>query len=305
MTAASKPVRYFFMRREGPAQAGDPPDWPPVVTRVGAEDVTCAAIQLAAAADGWHAEPLQQVPGMEAIPEHALVVTLDTELGLLEGRGGDEIVALLGVRVEECAPREPDRVTHFVVQPRAGTVLRRLSRPVVAPASTLVLSTYAERGGQSEATLDLRLAPGDLAEMPVWLPDAAIEPLAERAVDRAVLSPRARHLITIEVHAGRVALHGRAELASNAEAAVRELEATPGVLDVADHLLVDESLQDVVEQALAAKGITGVQALAEHGLISLHGVTPDKATSRQAEDIAAGVTGVRGVVNLIEVRATG
>jgi BON domain len=303
MAGATNPVHYLFMRREGPAQEGDPKDWPPATTRVGSEDVVCVAIQLTAAADGWRAAPLQAVPAVAEIPEDALVVTRQSELGFTEGRGGDAVVALLGARVEEVAANEPGRVTHVVVHGREGGLLRRLTRPVVVPAAALVLSTYAERGGLSEATLDLRLTPGELADLPVWLPDEAIEALAEQAVDRAVLSPRARHLITVEVEAGRVSLHGRAELASSAEAAVRELEVTPGVVDVADHLLVDESLQDLVEQALAAKGISGIRALSEHGLISLHGETADAPTRRQAEDIAAGVTGVRGVVNLIEVHA--
>ena len=305
MAATTNPVHYLFMRREGPAQPGDPEDWPPTVTQVGSEDVICVAIQLTAAEDGWRAQPLQQVPVVEDIPENALVVTRDTELGFSEGRGGDAVAALLGARVENDTPKEPGLLTQVVIQARGGPLPWRVTRAVVVPAAALVLSSYAERGGRSEATLDLRLAPSDLADLPVWLPDAAIEPAAARAVDRAVLSPKARHQIVIEVQAGRVSLHGRVELASAAEAAVRELEATPGVLDVADHLLVDESLQDVVEQALAAKGITGVRALAEHGLISLHGEAKDAATRRQAEDIAADVTGVRGVVNQIEVRATG
>jgi RNA polymerase sigma-70 factor (ECF subfamily) len=305
MAATTNPVHYLFMRREDSAQPGDPEDWPPAVMQVGSEDVICVAIQVTVTEDGWRAQPLQQVPSVEDIPENALVVTRDTELAFSEGRGGDAVAALLGARVESDTPKEPGLLTQVVILARGGPLPWRVTRPVVVPASALVLSSYAERGGRSEATLDLRLAPSDLGELPVWLPDAAIEPLAVLAVDRAVLSPRARHLIVIEVQAGRVALHGRAELASHAEGAVRELEATPGVLEVVDHLLVDESLQDVVEQALAAKGITGVRALAEHGLISLHGEVQDTATRRQAVDIATDVTGVRGVVNLIEVRATG
>ena len=146
------------------------------------------------------------------------------------------------------------------------------------------------------------MAAGDLQQATPWMPDAAILPLALDAVDRAVLSPRARHGITLEVSAGRVSMHGRVEIASTAEAATSELEQTRGVVDVANYLLIDESLQDIVEQALMDKGISGVRALAEHGLISLHGEAPDSATRFKAQDIATKVTGVRGVVNRIEVR---
>lgn len=303
MAAGSHPVHYLFLRREGPAQEGDPLDWPTAITRVGSDDVMCVAIQLAAAEDGWRAEPLQRIPPIEEIPENALVLTRDTELGFVLGRS-DETVVFLGCRVEETAPNEPGRVTHVVVYAQSGGLARRLRRPVVVPTTALVLSSYAEHQGQTQASLDLRLSAGDLADMTLWLPDESIEPLASRAVDDAVLSVRARHLMTLEVQAGRVSLHGRAELASHAEAAVAALQATPGVVDVVDHLLVDESLQDLVEQALAAKGITGIRALAEHGLISLHGEAEDPKSRRQAEDIAARVTGVRGVVNRIVVRAS-
>jgi hypothetical protein len=302
MAAGSHPVHYLFLRREGPPREGDPPDWPTTITRMGSDDVMCVAVQLAAAADGWHAEPLQRVPPTAEIPEDALVLTRDTELGLLLGRS-DDAVAFLGARVEMVAPKEPGRLTHVVVQPHTSGLARRPRRPVVVPATALVLSNYAERQGRTEASLDLRFGASDLADMTPWLPDETIEALAARALDGAVLSIRARHLITLEVEAGRVSLHGRAELASSAEAAVSALQATPGVVDVVDHLLIDESLQDLVEQALAAKGITNVRALAEHGLISLHGETEDPKTRRQAEDIAARVTGVRGVVNRIVVRA--
>jgi osmotically-inducible protein OsmY len=119
-----------------------------------------------------------------------------------------------------------------------------------------------------------------------------------------VLSPRARHMLTLEVHAGRVSLHGRAELATSVDEAIGALETAPGVIDVVSHVLLDEALTDQVEVALAERGIVGVTALAEHGLVSLHGVAKDAATRRKAEDAAARIPGVRGVVNRIEIAAS-
>jgi hypothetical protein len=267
------------------------------------DDAACAALQLVATADGWHATPLPSVPPVEEIPENTLVVTRDTEMGFLLGRPGDDLVALLGARVERWASSEPEQLTHIIVFPTAGGVARRQPRPLVVPASAIVLSSYAERAGRAEASLDLRMSPGELAEAIPWMPDATIEQISSGVVDSVVLSARARHMLVTEVHAGRVALHGRAELSTTVEAAVQALETTPGVVEVANHVLVDESLTDLVEQELAAKGITGIRALAEHGLISLHGEAPDAATRRKAEDTAARIPGVRGVVNRIEVRA--
>lgn len=303
MAAASGPVRYLFLRRDGPEREGEPPDWPPPIVDVTSDDRVCAALMLAATAGGWSVTALAKLPAEQDIPADSFVLSRDTALGLLLGRGED-VVALLAARVEQIDAKEPERLTHLVVYPTEGGLARR-PRPTVVPSASIVLSDFVERDGHTRAAMDLRLSATELAELPPWMPDASIEGMASGVVDQAVLSARARHMLTLEVHAGRVSLHGRAELATTAQAAVVALEGTPGVIEVGEHILVDEQLTDAVEQALAAKGITGVRALAEHGLISLHGETPDAATRRQAEDIAARVTGVRGVVNRVEVRATG
>jgi hypothetical protein len=300
MTAASGPVHYLFLRRDGPASEDDPSGWPPAIAEAGSEDFVCVAAQMAVTEDGWQAEPLQQVPDLDDIPENALVVTRNTELGFTQGRSAEVTSLLLGLRVEETSPDRPSRLTHVVVT-RAGVPGRRGGPPIIVPATGLVVTQYLERAGRTEAALGLRYSPGDMAMMKQWLPDTAIEEVASHVVDRAVLSPRARHLLTLEVHAGRVSLHGRAELATSVESAQRELEAAPGVVDVVSHVLLDEALTEIAEQELAAKGITGVTALAEHGLISLHGITKDAATRRKAEDAVARIPGVRGVVNRIEV----
>lgn len=302
MTEASGPAHYLYMRREGAATEDDPRGWPPTIADVASDDVVCVAAQLTPAEGGWRVEPLQAVPAVDDIPENALVVTRDTELGLTQGRATDATALLLGLRVEQDAPREPGRLVHLVVTP-AGTPGRRTGTPRVVPAQALVVTEYRERHGQAQAAIGLRLSPGELQEAKPWMVDPAVEAVAARVVDRAVLSPRARHMLTLEVHAGRVSLHGRSELATNVEAAVQDLEAAPGVVDVVSHVLLDESLTDVAEHALAEKGITGVTALSEHGLVSLHGVAKDAATRRKAEDTVARIPGVRGVVNLIEVGA--
>ncbi len=302
MAAAAGPVHYLFLRSGEAVAADTSKDWPPPKELLGADDVVCAAVQLSAAEQGWEATALDHIPSIEEIPEGALVLTRDSDLGFTTGRPGSA-VSVVGARVELDALRASAHLTHvLVVSADAGAVGRQGARPAAVPADRIVITYYEEREGRTMAALDLRMTASDLGDYPVWTPDAAIMPLAQDAVDRAVLSPRARHAITLEVQSGRVSLHGRVEIASTAEAAVAELERTPGVVDVVDHLLLDESLQDIVEQALASKGITGITALAEHGLISLHGEATTGEMRYKAQDIAAGVTGVRGVVNQIQVR---
>lgn len=302
MTDATGPAHYLFLSREGPATEDDPSAWPPAIADLASEDVVCVAAQLAPAEGGWRVEPLQAVPNVADIPENALVVTRDTEFGFTQGRPTDATAMLLGLRVEDDEPGQPARLVHLIVTP-AGTPGRRGGAPRVVSAQALVITEYQERHGQTQAALGLRCAPTEVQEAKQWMADPAIEAVATRVVDRAVLSPRARHMLTLEVHAGRVSLHGRAELATSVDAAVQQLEAAPGVVDVVSHVLLDESLTDLVEQALAERGIAGVTALSEHGLVSLHGVAKDAATRRKAEDTVARIPGVRGVVNRIEVAA--
>jgi predicted nucleic acid-binding protein len=300
MSASSGPVHYIFLRQADAEPNGAQPAWPPAEAASDGESVVAAAAQLVADAEGWSVTPLGQVPALADIPESALVVTRDTELTFTDERAADDTAHLLALRVEQAGAG--DVLTHVVALPVTGAG-KVAAQPSVVPAAALVLTEYAERGGRSAASLGLRGGPREVSAMPVWLPDSAIQSAAEAAVDRAVLLPHARHLITVETHSGRVALHGRAELESYAEAAEAELLTSPGVVDVTNHLLVDESLKDTVDQALAAASISGVYSLAEHRLISLHGTVDDERTRRKAEDIARKVTGVQGVLNRIEVGA--
>jgi osmotically-inducible protein OsmY len=57
-----------------------------------------------------------------------------------------------------------------------------------------------------------------------------------------------------------------------------------------------------VSEALATKGLGDVGVLCEHGLIVLSGAVKDNATRHQARDIALKVTGVKGVVNNLEIQ---
>jgi hypothetical protein len=224
-------------------------------------------------------------------------------LGLLQGgKRGKAEVELLGVRVVNLESRGVEYASHFVVAalPGAGLGPRR---PVVVPLDGLILEEYVEQGSYAEASLALRLSPSDYPSMPRYLADPIILRQAKRTLDQSILSPRARHGITIEVEAGRMSLHGRAELTSFGDQAKEALLQSPGVVDVADHLLYDEALTDLVHTALLAKGFTTVTVLTEHGLINLRGEAPDGARRYQAEDIAKRTPGVRGVVNDIVIAA--
>jgi hypothetical protein len=306
MEIMTGPVRYLFLRT---ARGHDEVEnWPPTLKPLeGPENVVATSVRLYVANFRWRAESGSGQTGAEDdnhTPAPPLILTRATVLGLLQGgKRGKAEVELLGVRVVNLDGEGVEFASHFVVAALPGSGLG-LRRPVVVPIDGLILDEYVERGSLAEASLGLRLSPGDYANMPRYLADNLILRLAKRTLDRSILSPRARHAITIEAEAGRISLHGRAELTSFGDQASEALLRSPGVVEVADHLLYDEQLTDLVSAGLAAKGFSSITVLTEHGLINLVGEAPDLASRYQAEDIAKRTPGVRGVVNDIAITSS-
>jgi hypothetical protein len=305
------PVRYIFLRTTRGREEVE--NWPPTIKPLEIpENTICRSIKLYSMDTRWKAEcgslggsesgqNDRTAADQEAEPGPPLILTRTTVLGLLQGgRRGKAEVELLGVRVVNLEGRGVEYASHFVVAalPGAGLGPRR---PAVVPADGLILEEYVEQGSHAEASLALRLSPGEYALAPRYLADPIILRQAKRTLDQSILSPRARHGITIEVEAGRISLHGRAELTSFGDQATEALLQSPGVVDVADHLLYDEELTDLVQKALAAKGFASITVLTEHGLINLRGEAPDTTRRYQAEDIAKRTPGVRVVVNDIVI----
>lgn len=300
MAAVSGPARYFFLRQTHGHEGV--PNWPPAVKPLEVpENVVCTAVRLYPDNTKWRAEcdASKEAAGGSTDDQH-LVLTRRTIIGLVgEGRRGRAEVGLLGVRAANPG-KGVEYATHLVVVALPGSGLGP-QRPKIVPVDALVFGEYVEQGDYAEAALDLRLTSGDYARAPEYLPDDVIRRNALRALDLGIQSQRARHGLTIEVEAGRVALHGQAELASFGDVARDVLLATPGVVEVADHLLYGEELKGPVEDALAAKGLGHIVVLVEHNLVNLRGEVPDSKTRYQAEDIAKRIPGVRGVVNDIVV----
>jgi BON domain len=301
MEIMTGPVRYLFLRT---ARGHDEVEnWPPTIKPLeGPENVVATSIRLYVANSRWRAE--SGAIGTEQdirTPVPPLILTRATVLGLLQGgKRSKAEVELLGVRVVNLGGEGVEFASHFVVAALPGSGLGP-RRPVVVPIDGLIVDEYVEHGSQAEASLGLRLSPGEYATMPPYLADSLILRLAKRTLDRSILSPRARHGITIEAEAGRISLHGRAELTSFGDQASEALLRSPGVVEVADHLLYDERLTDLVSAALAAKGFSSIDVLTEHGLINLRGEAPDSASRYEAEDIAKRTPGVRVVVNDIVI----
>lgn len=311
MRVISGPPRYFFLRHERNARevvANWPPDIKPMETP---ENQVGVAVRLYPEEIGWRVELVAKEADLTADAEGAFILSRQTNLGLApEGRSGVLGVALklMGVRVINVDSKGIEYVSHLVVRVTGGMGFGAPSQALVAPIEALLLGEYVERdagrqgqGSGAQATLDLRLTPGETASLPPYLPDPMISRNVTHALDETVVTPQARHSITFEVEAGRVSLYGRPELESLGEEIRAALTRTPGVVDIADHMLYGADLERQVEESLAERGLSAITVLYEHGLINLRGEVVDNATRHKAKDLALRIPGVRGVVNDLRV----
>jgi osmotically-inducible protein OsmY len=297
MPAITGPARYVFLRR---AHGGeDVPRWPPKVTPFQwPENVVATGVRLGRDEIGWRVEAIDGGDAPQTDPTGGLWFSRATAFGRIAGgRPNHAVFELLGARLVRPEEKGPEYASHLIVRLSSGGAWGMPKEAVVVPMDAMVIGGYFERRGQVDvATFDLRLTNDEVALLQPYLPDSAIQRLAEQALDVAVPNPRQRHDMLVEVESGRVALHGSCEFSSTGDAARAELERTPGVIEVVDHMQYDEDILSQVTEALAAKGLGALDVLTEHNLVSLHGVVPDRATAYKARDIALKIPGVRGVV---------
>jgi BON domain-containing protein len=309
MVAATGPARYFFLRRIRGAHE-EVSHWPPELKPLQLPDnQVTVAVLLYPEEGGWRAEMVNDEAALNGDLGGAFVLTRDTTLGATpDDRRIIADLALMGVRVALAGEKGPEFATHLVVRVLDGGGPGAPKRPIVVPIETLVLGQYTERGKRTiaSAQLNLHMSTSDLAQAPAYMPDEAIARYVERTLNEVVPSQRQRHEIKPEVQGGRINLYTDnrfpLELITTGEAAKAALEQTPGVVEVSDHMIYVELLQQQVSDALAAKGLGSLGVLCEHGLIVLSGVVKDNATRYQARDIALKVTGVKGVVNDLEIQ---
>jgi len=297
MPALTGPARYIFLRRVSGEE--NVPRWPPVVKpHQWPENQVALACTLSREEMGWQLGQVELLGVEPPAEETGIRFSRETAFSLTpNGYRNPPVFDLLGVRVVRPSDKSPEYASHLIVRLRPGTGRMMPKDAIVVPIDSMVVSGYFEHGDKVEvAGFALRLTPAALSAMPPYLTDTAILELAERAVDRAVENPRARHELLLEVESGRVTMLGRAELTSTGDQARDALEITPGVLEVADHIIYDEDLVRRVTEALVAKGLGYLTVLSEHNLIMLHGEVPDLKTLHTAQDMALSVPGVRGVV---------
>jgi osmotically-inducible protein OsmY len=110
-----------------------------------------------------------------------------------------------------------------------------------------------------------------------------------------------RSNVAVRIRSGRVFLAGHVTNQRDLQLVADLVGSIPGVQAIHNALVADQDLVVEVAQALAADARTRpaiIRVGASHGWIQMAGEVPDEATRRTAEEVAASVARVRGVLGL-------
>lgn len=140
---------------------------------------------------------------------------------------------------------------------------------------------------------------------PIQRTDVALKEYIDRAFWKDdVLRAIEYSEIDVHVRDGVVHLNGHITSSTSQRRIKNAIRAMPGILEIKDHLILDDKLTLEVAAALGAlehtyacKFFTG----ASHGVISLNGNVSDENVKMLAEQSAASHPNVRGVINHVHV----
>jgi osmotically-inducible protein OsmY len=218
--------------------------------------------------------------------------------GLLEEqtvplRSGQEVWAKDGRagRIDLLLLDSHGHVSHFVI--RKGSLLRR---HVIVPVDWI--------GKIDRRGVWLEMERAALDQLPPYRTDRAIASDVSQALWRdEVLRAIDAEAIDAVVRDGIVTLRGYVSTAANKKRADRAARSVPGVLEIDNQLVTDEEVVIAIAQALARDERTREPRIfvsAKHGVVVLNGRTETAETRAAAEEVAAIVPSVRGVVNYIQ-----
>ncbi len=110
--------------------------------------------------------------------------------------------------------------------------------------------------------------------------------------------------ISVDVENGQVCIMGHVSKEYNNFLVEKIVRSVPGVIRIHNHLVIDHDLSVQVAHALAVDDRTRAFALPVyccHGWVELGGAVPDRELQNAAEEIAARIQVVRGVISLPEI----
>ena len=181
-------------------------------------------------------------------------------------------------------------VRHFVI--RRGSLL---GRDVIVPVDWI--SRIDARG------VWLAMERAALERLPSYRPDSAVASDVEQALWRDELI-RVIDFEAIDVNArdGVVILSGYVSTAANKRRAERAARTVPGVLELENRIVIDEEVVSAVAAALGRDNRTREKHIfvsARHGIVTLNGDTDSPEARTTAEEVAASIPQVRGILNYI------
>ena len=140
------------------------------------------------------------------------------------------------------------------------------------------------------------------------LPDYRSDPALAVDIDNAlwaddILRATDYDEINVTVQDGIVRLRGSVITSINKSRAEAAVCSIPGVLDIENHLVVDDELAIDVAQALARDARTRLETVtvgAHNGVIALYGRVANAVVREVAEEVAANVPQVRGIINCLQ-----
>ena len=225
-------------------------------------------------------EPAQSV----FLAGHKLALEKGQPVFATDGRAGNVDLLLMDSK---------GQVRHFVI--RKGHLL---SQDVIVPVDQI--SRIDKRG------VWLAMERAALEQLPSYRPDHAIAEDVERALwSDEVLRAIDYEAIDIDVHDGLVTLLGYASTSTNKKRAERAARTVLGVLEVENQIVTDEEITIAVSQTLSRDERTHdlrILVSARHGIVALNGEVGSAEERTIAEEVAASVPQVRGVVNYIHPR---
>ena len=231
---------------------------------------------------GWRRRQEAGVARHGALQGHGLALRSGQQVWAIDGRAG---------RVDRLLLNAGGQVSHFVIHKG-----RLPGHDVIVPVDWI--SAISERG------VWLAMKREALERLPLYRTDSAIA----HDVDQALWADgviRALDVETIEASVGDgvVTLSGYASTPTSKALAERAVRQVPGVLGVKSEIVTDNDVEVAVAEALASAAPTRGQPIrshASHGFVKLSGEVDSADVRAAAEEIAAGVADVRGVINHIQ-----
>jgi osmotically-inducible protein OsmY len=208
-----------------------------------------------------------------------VVLQSDLEVWATDGRAGHVDLLLLD---------EGGQVRHFVMS--KGRVL---SHNVIVPVDWI--------SAVDEHRVRLAVERAALEWLPPYRPDSGIAADVGQALrSDEVIRALDIETIDVSVHDGVVTLSGYATTPTTKARAERAARQVPGVLRVENEIVIDGEVVTAVAQALARDERTRHSRIIVHverGVVTLYGEIETPTVRAAAEEVAASVSQVRGVIN--------